>query len=157
MALPPNIETYVPQLLADYADSRRTDLSLPNDATLPFRVGPTKEEQTFPNVLFITSASSAPHPKRAKLTITAELQTGSEGQDITQENAWTAGLRHILSDAAGFEAWLQGQDEEVRQGIRITKFYLSQEPMQIGMDEKGTVRGRRTDVVVHLRADELAP
>ena len=157
MALPPNIETYIPQLLADYAASRRADLSLPATGALPFLIGPTKEGQIFPRVLFLTSASAAPHPKRAKLTITAELQTGSEGQDIEEENAWTAGIRHILGDAGAFEAWLQGQDATVRQGIRITKYYLSQEPMQMGMDDKGAVRGRRTDVVVHLRADELAP
>ena len=157
MALPPNIETYIPQLLADYADSRRADLSLPAAEALPFLIGPTKENQAFPRVLFMSSSTAAPHPKRAKLTITAELQTGSEGQDIDQENSWTAGIRHILGDAGAFEAWLQAQDEEVRQGIRITKFYLSQEPMQMGMDDKGAVRGRRTDVVVHLRADELAP
>lgn len=157
MPLPPNVETYLPQLLADYANSRRADLSLPNATALPFKIGPTKEEQQFPRVLFTTAASSAPHPKRARLTIAAELQTSSEDQDIDQENAWTAGLRHILCDAEAFQTWLQGQTAGVRAGFRITKYYLSQDPMQMGMDDKGAVRARRTDVVLHLRADELAP
>ena len=157
MALPPNVETYLPQLLADYAHSRRADLSLPDATALPFRVGPSMDEQLFPRVLFTTAATSAPHPKRARLTIAAELQTGSEAQDIPDENAWTAGLRHILSDAAAFQTWLQGQTAGVRAGFRITKYYLSQDPMQMGLDDKGAVRARRTDIMVHLRADELAP
>lgn len=153
----PNVETFFPQLLADYVSSRRAELELPDAAALPFVVGPTQVEQAFPRVLFITSAWSSPHPKRLRLTISAELQTSSQGQDLEQENAWTAAVRHILCDAAAFQAWLQSRPEGTRAGYRITKYYLAQDPASMGMDDAGALRGRKTDIMVHCRAQELAP
>lgn len=157
MPVPPNVETFLPQLLADYANSRREDFDLPSSEALPFVVGPTKEEQIYPRVMFVTSATSSPHPKRINLTVSAELQTSSEGQNIEQENAWTAALRHILCDVSSFATWLQSRPEGSRMGYRMYKFALATDAATMGMDDSGALRARRTDVIIHLRTDELAP
>lgn len=151
----PNTETLMPTLLAEYVDSRRTDLSLPNDTTLPFSVAPDVQDKEYPRVAFVAAETSFPHPRRMILTITAELQTGTDQQVIADENTWTAGLRFALADKAAFLTWLENQSEEKRTGFQVTKMRLDDAGMAV--DDKAAVRGRRTVVVMHVRSDELAP
>lgn len=157
MPLPPNTETLLPQLLANYATTRREDFELPDSTALPFLVAPLTEEQTFPRVVFVTSGAASPHPKRLNLTISVELQSDAKTQDTTAENAYAAALRYILADIDAFQTWLQGQSEAIRTGYRITKYRIAEEASSMGIDEKGQTRGRKTDVVIHVRTDELAP
>lgn len=157
MPLPPNTETLLPQLLANYATTRREDFSLPDSTALPFLVAPLTDEQSHPRVVFVTSAAASPHPRRLNLTISIELQSDAKSQSTTDENAWAASLRYILADAAAFQTWLQSQTESVRTGYRILKYRIAEEAASMGIDEKGQTRGRKTDVVIHVRTDELAP
>lgn len=157
MPLPPNTETLIPQLLANYATTRREDFELPDSTALPFVVPPVTSEQEFPRVVFVTSSAASPHPRRLNLTITVQIETDAKTQDTTEENAWAAAIRYILADAAAFENWLQAQSEEIRTGYRITKYRIAEEASSMGIDEKATTRGRKTDVVIHVRTDELAP
>jgi hypothetical protein len=153
MPLPPNTETLLPDLIAQYAETRREDLDLPDSTALPFVIGPTIESQEFPRVVFITSASTSPHPKRLDLTVTVELQTSSKTQVIETENAWTAGLRHILADKASFLTWLAAQTLSVRTGYSVRTWRT--EDLGMAVDEAKDIRGRRTDVKLHVRTDEL--
>jgi len=150
-----NTETLIPQLLADYATTRRTDLSLPDSTALPFVVAPYIGEQLFPRIVFVTTSVESKHPKRMSLTISVELQTAGEDQATAEENTWTAGIRYILADAAAFEAWLQAQTTTVRTGFWITKYRIAPEVASMGIE--GDRRGRKTEVLVNVRADELAP
>jgi len=151
----PNTETLLPQLLAEYTDSRRVDLGLPTAEELPFVTGPTKEEQIFPRVMFVAAETSFPHPRRMNLTVTAELQTGTDTQDVPEENIWTAGIRYALADKLAFLAWLDAQTEEKRTGYEVRKMRLDDAGM--AADDKNKLRGRRTSVILHVRTDELAP
>jgi len=152
-----NTETLIPQLLADYATTRRADLSLPTADELPFVVAPYIGEQTFPRIMFATTAATSPHPLRMSLTISAELQTASEDQATAEENTWTAGIRYILADAAAFQAWLFAQSESVRSGYQITKYKIAPEVSAMGMDGEARTRGRKTEITVNVRSNELAP
>jgi hypothetical protein len=91
------------------------------------------------------------------LTVSAEIQTAAADQSTTQEAAWVAGLRYILADSASFQTWLQAQDSTTRTGYRITKYRPAPEVSSMGVDDKSGIRGRKTDVVIHVRTDELAP
>lgn len=156
--MPPNTETLIPQLIANYAETRRTDLSLPDSTALPFVISPAADEKAFPQVVFATADTKSPHPKRLNLTVAVELQTGTDTQtDIPEENSWAAGLRYILADAAGFQTWLQAQDAETRTGYRITKYMIAPDPTGMGIDDKLKKRGRMTTLLVNVRTDELAP
>jgi len=153
--MPPNTETLIPQLIADYATTRREDLSLPDSTALPFIVAPYEGEQLFPRVMFVTTSATSPHPKRMNLTVSVELQTSAEDQGTTEENTWAAGLRYILADAAAFEEWIQALDEADRTGYRITKYKIAQDVAGMGIEERQ--RGRKTELMVNVRTDELAP
>lgn len=157
MPLPPNTETKLPQLLADYATTRREDLGLPSATALPFVVAPYIGDQEFPRAVFVTSAVSSTHPKRLNLTVSVEIQSDAKTQEIADENTWAAGLRYILADAAAFQTWLNAQETATRTGFRIRKYRLSDEPAVMAIDEKTQTRARRTDVIVHVRTDEAAP
>ena len=153
--MPPNTETLIPQLIADYATTRRTDLSLPDATALPFIVAPYEGEQLFPRVVFVTTSASSPHPKRMNLTVSVELQTSAEDQGTTEENTWAAGLRYILADVAAFQTWLQAQTLTVRTGYRIRKYKIAQDVAGMGIEDRQ--RGRKTEIMVNVRTDELAP
>lgn len=153
--MPPNTETLIPQLIADYAETRRTDLSLPDSTALPFIVAPYEGEQLFPRVVFVTTSASSPHPKRMNLTISVELQTSAEDQGTTEENGWAAGLRYIIADTAAFEDYIQALSEADRTGYRITKYRIAQDVAGMGIEERQ--RGRKTELFVNVRTDELAP
>lgn len=154
MPLPPNTETIIPQLLADYATTRRTDLSLPDSTALPFIVGPTIIEQAFPRVVFVTTSSAIPHPKRMDLVVSVELQTSASDETITDESAWAAAIRFILADKASFLSWLGAQTLEVRTGYSIRSYRVSDAALSI--DDKQGVRARRADISVQVRTDELS-
>ena len=154
MPLPPNTETLIPQLLADYATTRRTDLSLPTSAALPFVVAPFVTEQTFPRVVFVTTSTAIPHPKRMDLVIGVELQTSASDESISDESAWAASLRFILADKAAFLVWLGAQTLAVRTGYSIRSYRLSDSALSI--DDKQGVRARRADIAIQVRTDELS-
>jgi hypothetical protein len=150
-----NTETKIPELLASYVHSRRASLGLPAAQTLPFVTGPTNEEQTFPRVMFVAGDASFPHPRRMDLPVIVELQTGTATQDLALETQWTAGVRYALADRHGFMSWLAAQSEEVSTGVDIRKMRLEDAGMAV--DDERKVRGRRTQVIFHVRSDELAP
>lgn len=152
--MPPNTESLIPQLLADYVHSRRTDLSLPSSTLLPFVVGPSTAEATYPRVIFLTSAVEMLHPKRFKLTILVELQT-HEKSDPVQENAWTAGLRYCLADVPSFSSYLGGLTLAQRTGWNVISCRLGESDLSLITDS--ATRTRSTDVVITVRSDELAP
>ena len=89
------------------------------------------------------------------LTVSVELQTSAEDQGTTEENAWAAGLRYILADVADFQTWLQAQTLTVRTGYRIRKYKIAQDVAGMGIEERQ--RGRKTELLVNVRTDELAP
>lgn len=153
--MPPNTETLIPQLIADYAETRRVDLSLPDSTALPFIVAPYEGDQLFPRVVFVTASVTSPHPKRMNLTVSVELQTSAEDQGTTEENEWSAGLRYILADVAAFEDYIQALDEADRTGYRITKCRIAQDSAGMGIEDRQ--RGRKTELFVNVRTDELAP
>jgi hypothetical protein len=154
MPLPPNTETLIPQLIANYATTRRTDLSLPDSTALPFVVGPTIVEQAFPRVVFVTSSVGIPHPKRMDLTISVELQVAAATATISDESAWAASLRFILADKAAFLTWLAAQTLAIRTGYSVRHYRLSDASQAI--DDKQGVRARRADLVIGIRTDELS-
>lgn len=154
MPLPPNTETLIPQLLADYAHTRRDDLSLPSSAALPFLVAPFITEQTFPRVVFVTTSTSVPHPKRLGMVISVELQTSASDETISDESAWAAALRFILADKAAFLTWLGAQTLAIRTGYSIHSYRLSDSALSI--DDKQGVRARRADISLQVRTDELS-
>lgn len=154
MPLPPNTETKIPQLLADYATTRRTDLSLPTSTALPFVVGPVITEQAFPRVVFVTTSTSVPHPKRLDMVISVELQVSAGDETISDESAWAAAIRFILADRAAFMTWLGAQTLAVRTGYSIRSYRLSDTALAI--DDKQGVRARRADISLQVRTDELS-
>lgn len=154
MPLPPNTETLIPQLLADYATTRRTDLSLPNSTALPFLVAPFITEQAFPRVVFVTTSTAIPHPKRMDIVIGVELQTSASDETISDESAWAASLRFILADKAAFLTWLGAQTLSIRTGYSIRSYRLSDSALSI--DDKQGVRARRADIAIQVRTDELS-
>lgn len=153
MPLPPNTETLIPQLIADYATTRRTDLSLPDSTALPFIVGPTIIEQAFPRVVFVTTSSAIPHPKRMDLVVSVELQASASDETISDESAWAAAIRFILADRSAFMTWLGAQTLAVRTGYSIRSYRVSDAALSI--DDKQGVRARRADVSLQVRTDEL--
>lgn len=152
--MPPNTESLIPQLLANYVHSRRSDLSLPSSTVLPFVVGPTTAEATYPRVIFLTSAVEMMHPKRFKLTILVELQT-HEKSDPVQENAWTAGIRYSLADVQAFSTYLRGLTLAQRTGWNMIGYRLGESDLSLITDS--ATRTRSTDVIVTVRSDELGP
>jgi hypothetical protein len=154
MPLPPNTETKIPQIIADYAHTRRTDLSLPDSTALPFVVGPVITEQTFPRVVFVTTSTGVPHPKRLDMVISVELQTSASDEVIADESAWAAAIRFVLADRAAFMTWLGAQTEAIRTGYSIRSYRVSDTSMAI--DDKTGIRARRADIAVQVRTDELS-
>jgi len=154
MPLPPNTETLIPQLIANYATTRRTDLSLPDSTALPFVVGPIITEQAFPRVVFVTTATGSTHPKRLDLTISVELQVAASTQSIEDESQWAASLRFIIADKAAFLVWLGAQTEAIRTGYSVRSYRLSD--MSMAIDDKTGIRARRADLTVQVRTDELS-
>lgn len=150
----PNSETLIPSLLSEYLDSRRGQLGLPSAEILPFVVAPSTVEQLFPRVMFVAADMSFPHTKRITLSITVELQTGAETQEIPEENIWTAAVRHAVSDKASFRTWLSALPVEQRTGYEVRKMWAVDGGMAV--DDGNKIRGRRTSVNIHLRTDELA-
>lgn len=153
MPLPPNTETLIPQIIADYAHTRRDDLSLPSSTALPFLVAPFITEQNFPRVVFVTTSTSVPHPKRLDMVISAELQVSASDETISDESAWAAAIRFILADKAAFLSWLGAQTLAVRTGYSIRSYRVSDASMAI--DDKQGVRARRADISLQVRTDEL--
>lgn len=149
----PNTETLLPKLLSRYVDSRRAELGLPDAAALPFVVGPSTCDQTYPRVYFVCPAFNSPHPSRMDLNVIVELQTHSNA-DEAAENILVAALRFALSDKTAFCAWLIALPVEERAGIRVRKQYITEGGMAI--DDKKNVRGRRTDIAFHVITDEFA-
>lgn len=152
--MPPNTESLLPALLLAYAETRRTDLSLPASAALPFVAGPTTEEATYPRVNFVTADTQMVTPRRMRLTIQIQLQV-TDKQDLTEESAWAAGLRYILADRAAFMTYLNGLTLAQRTGWKM-RFYRVADS-SFGMDAAASVRFRITDVVMDVMTDELAP
>lgn len=151
----PHTQFLIPKLLSEYVHSRRADMSLPASEVLPFVVGPSDQEQQYPRVFFIAGTADLAHPKRMKLTITVELQTSVDVQNLETEFVWQSGLRYALADKAAFLAWLAARSEAQRTGFAVKHYQIEDLGMGIAEDKK--LRGHRTDVVLIVRSDELAP
>jgi len=150
-----NTETRLTQILADFVSTRRADLSLPVADLLPFVVGPNDAEIVLPRVFFVAAKFESPHPRRITLTVTVELQTSTQTQALADEHIWAAGLRHALADKVRLQTYLQSLSQANRTGWRLRKYRVIDGAMAV--DDKRGIRGRRTDVEMHVRSDEMAP
>jgi hypothetical protein len=152
--MPPNTESLLPALLLAYAETRRSDLSLPASSVLPFVAGPTTADATYPRVNFVAADTQMLTARRMRLTVQVQLQV-SDKHSLTQENTWAAGLRYILADRSAFMAYLNGLSEAHRTGWQMRFMRVSDS--SFGMDGNATIRFRITDVAMDVMTDELAP
>lgn len=150
-----NTETALPEQLAAYVDARRVLLGLPAAEDLPCVTPVTDAEATYPSIYITAAQIDSPHPRRLTLAVIVELQTQMESTTVEQEDAWLALLRRLLNDASAFRFWLGSRSGEDRPGFDLRKMRISGISTAVAAEKK--MRGRRTDLIVHVRAHELAP
>lgn len=152
MAAAANSETALPIAIAAYIDAHRDAYGLPSTTALPCRTFIRDADADYPR-LFITVNGSieSPHPRRLSIPISVELQSKMEVTAPTDEDTWLAILHRLLGDADNLRTWMaaNAQPFSYRRSL-ITS-------ITTGIDGEKQIRGRRTDLMVHLRAHELAP
>jgi hypothetical protein len=116
-----NAETKIPQLLLDYVDSRRTALSIPTSAELPFYAGVIDGDRAMPCVVFYCSDFSMKHPERMQLTISVDYLNQTAIEDSTEESAIASQVRSAVADVESWKTWLLALSEANRTGWRIIK------------------------------------
>jgi hypothetical protein len=152
--MPPNTESLLPAYLLAYAETRRSDLSLPASSALPFVAGPSTAGVTYPRVNFVVADSQMLTPRRMRLTIQSQLQV-SDQHDLTEENEWAAGLRYIMADRDAVMTYLNGLTLTQRTGWKMRFYRVSDS--SFGIDAEAAIRFRITEVVMDVMTDELAP
>ncbi len=152
MAAAANTETALPIALAAYIDAYRETVGLPSSAALPCRTFIRDADADYPR-LFITvnGGIDSPHPRRLSIPITVELQTRMEDTTPTDEDTWLAALHRLLSDADAIRVWMASNAQPF--SLRTARLTA----ISTGIDTEKQIRGRRTDLSIHLRAHELAP
>lgn len=151
----PNTETLLPTLLSRFLDTRRLEMGLPAESELPFVVGPQADAAQYPRVLFIGAAFSCPHPRRQDLTVSVQYQVSYDASAPATENQVAALIRYCLADKAAFFAWLSELPEADRSGWVLRKYRVQDGGMAV--EEQTRIRARSTDVLMHVRTDEMAP
>ena len=152
MAAAANTETALPIALAAYIDAYRDTVGLPSSTALPCRTFIRDADADYPR-LFITvnGGIDSPHPRRLSIPITVELQTRMEDTTPTDEDTWLAALHRLLSDADAIRVWMASNAQPF--SLRTARLTA----ISTGIDTEKQIRGRRTDLSIHLRAHELAP
>ena len=152
MAAAANTETALPIALAAYIDAYRDTVGLPSSTALPCRTFIRDADADYPR-LFITvnGGIDSPHPRRLSIPITVELQTRMEDTTPTDEDTWLAALHRLLSDADAIRVWMAANAQPF--SLRTARLTA----ISTGIDTEKQIRGRRTDLSIHLRAHELAP
>lgn len=149
-----NAETFIPELLIDYLESRRTDLEMPVSADLPFYAGIRDGVQAEPCVVVYCDAFTCPHPERMSLSMSATLINARDAEESADESAIAAKIRRALGDIAGFKTWLATLSTEERTGWNITKYLLVGGGIEI--DSELAQRRRRTAIECHVITTETA-
>ena len=93
-----NSETKIPQLLADYVDSRRTGLALPASTALPFYAGVRDGTKAMPCLVFYCSQFEMKHSERIVLTINVDYLNQTALEDSADENAQASKIRSAVAD-----------------------------------------------------------
>lgn len=146
-----NTETDFPTVLAAYIDARREVLGLPAVGVLPCLTLATDGDATYPNLFIAATTIDSPHRRRMNQVVMVELQTEMEKTEVTDEDTWLAALHRLLNDVDAFKQWLASQTPSF--GLR--KLRITGVGTVIDTDKK--LRGRRTELNVHLRPHEFAP
>lgn len=150
-----NTETAFPNQLAAYVDARRVLLGLPTAEALPCVTPTTDGEATYPSIYLTAAQIDSPHPRRLTLAVIVELQTQMESTTVEEEDEWLALLRRLLNDVSAFRLWLGSRAGDDVPSFALRKMRIS--GINTGINADSKMRGRRTDLVVHVRAHELAP
>jgi hypothetical protein len=120
-----NAETKIPELLADYVHSRRTELQIPAAVDLPFLAGVSNGSKKFPCVVFhCPSFEMGRHKERMTLTVEVAFEEKSSNAQTTAENATTAKIRSALADLDSWNEWLDGLTLPQRTGWKISSTRL---------------------------------
>lgn len=150
-----NAETKLPKLLLDYVHSRREELELPNEATLPFIEQMRTAERTFPCVAFYISDFILPHPLLFRCVLQVELMVNAHDTAPEDETSWAAAIRHAVSDRASFLESLAALNEAQRTGWTLTKYRVLDGGVTLIAD--AGLRVRRTTALAFFRCDETTP
>lgn len=116
-----NTETKIPELLLDYVDSRRTALSIPVEADLPFYAGVTDGAQARPCVVFYCDNFKMRLSERMTLSVRVDYLNDTAADDSTEENAVASQIRSALADVESWKTWLLALTASERNGWWITK------------------------------------
>lgn len=147
-----NAETKIPQLLLDYVDSRRTALSIPAEADLPFYAGVRDGTRALPCVVFYCADFQMKHSERMVLTVRVDYINRTALEDSTEESAIASQVRSAVADIAAWQAWLLALSSDARGGWRITKTRLVSGGLEL--DEENSGRRRFTTLQINAITSE---
>jgi hypothetical protein len=148
-----NAETKIPQLLADYVDSRRTALAIPAATALPFFAGVSGGSKKFPCVVFhCPDFDMSQHPERMKLNVEVAYEESASTAESETENATTAKIRSALADLASWNAYIDGLTSGERTGWLIRGTRLMSGGTEINADRQ--TRRRFTQIEVRVMSSE---
>lgn len=148
-----NVETSFPTFLAAYIDAHRSAVDLPTAAIMPCVIGPAEADNVYPKIFLVTEKSESPHPRRAQLSVTVQIQTKMETTDLDDEEAWCAGLHRILSDGEAMRQYIAQLATPLTFDVR--RFRLM--GISTALDVEKQLRARQIDLAAHLRTHETAP
>jgi hypothetical protein len=148
-----NVETSFPTFIAAYIDAHRTAVDLPAATVLPSVIGPTEGDNVYPKIFLVTEKSESPHPRRAELSVTIQIQSKMETTTLADEEAWCAALHRILSDGEAMRQYIAGLTTALTFDIRRYRLL----GISTAIDAEKQLRARQIDVAAHLRTHETAP
>jgi hypothetical protein len=152
MAAAANTETALPIAIAAYIDAYRETVGLPASTALPCRTFIRDADADYPRIFVtVNGGIESPHPRRLSLPVTVEVQCRMEDTAPTDEDAWLAALHRLLADADAMRTWMAANAQPF--SLRTARLTA----ISTGIDPEKQIRGRRTDLTIHLRAHELAP
>lgn len=149
-----NAETFIPQLLLDYVETRRTGLSIPVSADLPFYAGIRDGVSCSPCVVFYCEAWEMQHPERMSLAVSVTLINDRAAEESADESEIAAQIRRALADVAALKAWMLTLTEAESTGWDMTKYLITRGGIEI--DAELSQRRRSTLLEVHCRTTETA-
>lgn len=152
-----NAETFIPQKLLDYVESRRTELEIPVSTSLPFFAGIRDGAMCEPAVLFHCDAfeCSGVNNERMILRISVTLINARDAEESATESAIAAKIRRALGDLASLKAWCQAMTEEEKAGWDIRKYRLVSGGIEI--DPELAQRRRFTVIETQVLTSETNP
>lgn len=143
-----NTETFIPQLLIDYVDSRRTELSLPTSTNLPFLAGVNNTLKTYPHVTFHCPEFEFRTHERLTLTIEVAYVKGLSSDETTDESSNAAKIRSALADVESWKTWLLALTTPEKTDWRITNTRV----LRGGIDIDAENGRRRRFTLLEIRA-----